>query len=77
MTADQYNKLARAVFVLNITALNVAIVILKNWITLYGIPSTIMPDNSPQFVSKLFAVLCAASGSMLIITTGYSSQSNG
>lgn len=60
MMTARYSKLARAVHIPKITAPHVALMILECWIVLFSIHSTIKRENGAQFVSKLFAVLCAA-----------------
>lgn len=67
MTARR-SRPTRAVSVPKITALHVALVALKNWILPYGIFSTIVTENGPQFVSNVLAALCAAIGTKVVTT---------
>lgn len=74
---DRYSRLTRVVSVPEIPALHVAVVVLENWIVAYGIPNTIMTDNCSHFVASGFVALGAVTGTKLITTTEYHSQSNG
>lgn len=54
-----------------VTAPLVAIVFLANRIILYEIPSIVLTDNSPQFVSNFFALLGTLLKTRLVTTTEY------
>lgn len=43
----------------------------------YGIPNNMVTGNGPQFVSKLFAVLCEYIDTKLVTTSEYHTQANG
>lgn len=71
-----YSKLTRAILVPEIAVPRVAVVGLEDWISPYGIPSTIMTDRGLLSVSKICAMLFAAIGTKVIATMEYHIQSN-
>ena len=44
---------------------------------LHGIPSDIVSDRSPQFISQVWRALCTAMGATVSLSSGYHPQTNG
>lgn len=65
---DRYRNMTRPIPVSKVTAPHVSIVVPKNCITLYGIPSNIMTESSPQLTFKFVAALCASVESKPVTT---------
>lgn len=74
---DRYRILTRAITRSNITAPVVAKVFPNACIILYGIPSSLLSENGPQFFNKFFAAFCAFLGTKLTMTTASHPQTNG
>lgn len=55
---DMFFKLTRAIPSGRISSMQIATRLLNNWSMQYGIPSYVLADIGPQFVSKLFTTLC-------------------
>lgn len=51
---DRYSNLVRAVHVVKITTLHVAVLVMKNWIILWSISHTIMIEHTPKSWQKIF-----------------------
>lgn len=73
---DRYSRHTRVIPTVRIAAPLVATILLENWIIPFGASSAIMTVNSLQFVSKVFAALCALLGTGLVTTMKYHPQSN-
>lgn len=58
------------------TERNVETAFFKSWIITYGIENDLLPDNSPQFVGKLFAAVCLFLGLKQLTKTAYHPQTN-
>lgn len=59
---DGYSKLIRAMLTAKKSATQAANVFLDNWIFPFGIPSYVIADNDPQFISKFIAAICGYLG---------------
>lgn len=77
VTTDHYSKLARAVPTVKVIDPVVGTVFFKNWIIPNGIRNSVLTDNGIQFLSMLFAEICASLGTGLAITMQYHQQSKG
>lgn len=66
-----------AVAAADFTTKGAASIFVNLYITLWGFPSTIMSDNSPQFTSKLFAAIYDLFGVHKVTTTSYRPQTTG
>lgn len=71
------SKLTRAVPTAKTSATQVANIILEHWIVPFDIPSYVLPDHGPQFVSKFFATICGFLDVRHLTTTAYHPQTNG
>lgn len=60
-----------------VTARIVAAVVLEHGVVSYRIPITILTDNRPQFVAKIFAAPCASMSTKVVTTVGLYPQTNG
>lgn len=67
----------RALPIPKATESNVSVVVLENRIMSYGIPRATVTDSGSQFVSKIFAALCASVGTKLATTTECHPQATG
>lgn len=74
---DRFTKWTRAIPVSRIAKPQVAIMVLGNWILLYGIPNVILTNIGKQFTAKIFVLMCAALDAKLVPTTEYHLQCNG
>lgn len=74
---DRYTKLAKAITTTKRNAATVAGIFLEYLVANYGIPSKILTDNGPQFVSKLFLAVCNTFRVINISTSEYCPQTNG
>ena len=61
----------------SITAQDCAQALLRNWVSRYGVPSSIVTDRGRQFTSGLWSELSALLGVAHSLTTSYHPQSNG
>ena len=52
-------------------------VFIENWISRFGIPSTLTSDRGTQFMSSLWSRVCGLLGINHVLTTSYHPQSNG
>ena len=55
---DTFSRYATAIPLQNGTALEVANALVSQWISIFGVPSSIYSDRGSNFVSKLFKSLC-------------------
>lgn len=74
---DRYTKLARAVAMSKTTAPHVSSTFLSHWVFPYGVPTSVLTDNGPQFIAEFFEFLCATIGVKRVAITAYHAQSNG
>ncbi|CAF2018202.1 unnamed protein product [Rotaria magnacalcarata] len=58
------------------TASNVADIVINEIICRYGVPTYILFDNGPQFVSEMFNAICAQLGISRKFTSNYHPQTN-
>lgn len=56
------------------TAIAVAKILVKHWISHLRIPSTIFTDSGSRFIAKLFQAICAVLRTTPLTTTDYSAQ---
>lgn len=74
---DGYTKLKKVITTVNITSTQVASIFFDEWISPYGIASTVISENGQQSVSKCSTSLCFN----LVITkpeiTAFHAQTNG
>ena len=61
----------------NIEAKTVCREFVRQWISRYGVPSTILTDRGLQFKSQILQDLCQVLGIQLLHTTSYHPQCNG
>lgn len=74
---DRFSRWPEAFPIRDITALTVAKTFVTNYLSRFGVPSTITTDQGSQFESKLLRELNNIIGSHRIHTTSYHPQSNG
>ena len=59
------------------TALMTAELLVDHVVRLHGIPSDIVSDRGPQFVSRVWKAFCKAMGATASLSSGYHPQTNG
>uniref|UniRef100_A0A3B3HRH7 Integrase catalytic domain-containing protein n=1 Tax=Oryzias latipes TaxID=8090 RepID=A0A3B3HRH7_ORYLA len=59
------------------TAIETAEVLVNHVFRHHGIPSDIVSDRRPQFISQVWKAFCSALGATVSLTSGYHPQSNG
>lgn len=69
-----YSKLTRAVPQSKMTPSHAVLALINNRVVQYGMPSFLLTDNVPQFVSKSFNALCGFFGVQNLTTKTYHSQ---
>lgn len=74
---DQYFKLTPAIPTSKTISVHTENLFLDHCINPFGIPTYLLTDNGPQFVSKLFSSIRGYIGLKHPITTTYHSQTNG
>lgn len=74
--ADRYSILAGVIYTIRTSTSYVATMLFDNWITIYGILSSLLTDNGPQLVAKLFDKLCYDLNKKHLATTKYYPQPN-
>lgn len=77
LVTDNYRKLTRAMKVSKIAAPVVAKLFLNDWIKLYGIYSSLLSNNGPQFFSKFSRSFFSSTGKKLKTTTAHHPQTKG
>uniref|UniRef100_A0A5S6QYE8 RNA-directed DNA polymerase n=1 Tax=Trichuris muris TaxID=70415 RepID=A0A5S6QYE8_TRIMR len=74
---DRYTRWPEALPIPDTTASTVAKAFVKDWISRYGVPSTVTTDRGTQFESELWRQLMFTLGCYRIRTTAYHPISNG
>ncbi|UYV66080.1 hypothetical protein LAZ67_4000089 [Cordylochernes scorpioides] len=74
---DRYSKWPEAFPISDKTAISVAKVFFRGWISRYGVPATITTDQGREFESHLFKDLTSLIGTNRIRTTAYNPAANG
>jgi len=74
---DRFAKLTKCVTLWRITAMSVASAIIDAWVSAYGPPDRILPDQGPQFMSNFFIAVIKFLGIETVRTTAYHPQTNG
>ena len=74
---DRYSRWMEAIPLQSITAKSCALVLLRHWISRFGVPASIVTDRGRQFTSGLWDELCRLLGISHSLTTSYHPQSNG
>ena len=74
---DRFTKLTQVVPLRRITAYDVAVGFVNEWVFKYGPPQSLLSDNGSQFVAHFFQKVCQLLGINSAFTTAYHPQSNG
>lgn len=74
---DRATSWIEAIPLQGITAEQVALTFMENWVSRFGTPLKLTTDRGAQFRSDLFNELCKFIGTLHISTTAYHPQSNG
>lgn len=74
---DRYTRWPEAYPLKDITTSNIVDVMIRNYISRFGVPINITTDQGGQFTSKLFTELTEMLGCFKITTSPYHPQSNG
>ena len=74
---DRYSRWPEAIPIVDSTAETVSKVLVREWISRYGVPHTITSDRGPQFQSHLFYELTSLLGTTHIKTTVFHAAGNG
>jgi len=77
IVVDRFSKLVRDVPLAGITATDVSSAFFRDWISVYGPPDTVLPDDGPQFASLFFQGACSLMGIRNLYTSTYHPQTNG
>jgi transposase InsO family protein len=75
--SDYFSKWCAAAAMANMEAETVAEVLLKDWVSMFGVPETIHSDQGTQFESNLFQELCRLLGIEKTRCSPYYPRSNG
>ena len=71
---DYFTRWVEIFALRNITAIDIVNILINEVICRYGIPSYILSDNGPQFVSQLFNDVCTSLGIKRKFTANYHPQ---
>ena len=74
---DRYSRWLEAVPLSDITAKSCAKALLRQWVSRFGVPETIVTDRGRQFTSDLWNELSSCLGITRKLTTAYHPQANG
>ena len=74
---DRFSKMSVAVPLPEQTASVVAQTLVDRWISVFGIPVTLLSDNGSAFASKFFGVLTQVLGVKQVFTSAYRPTTNG
>eukprot|EP00171_Calliarthron_tuberculosum_P023081 IDg23081t1 len=74
---DRFTKLTRTIPLARTRAWEVANAFAKNWVFIYGAPTSILTDNGPPFNSKFYQEVCSCLGIKCLFTTTYHPRANG
>jgi transposase InsO family protein len=74
---DRFSKMSVAVAMPDQTASTVAREFVDRWVSLFGIPITVLTDNGPCFASKFFKVLTHILGVKHVFASAYRPSTNG
>lgn len=74
---DYYTKFAKVRPISKTSTTTVACIFFESWVASYCIPSIIITDKGPPFVSKFFVAVCNTLVWKTITTTAYHPQTNG
>ena len=75
--SDRFTKLTQVVPLRRITAYDVAVAFVEQWVFKYGAPATLLSDNGSQFVAHFFRRVCNILQVHNLFTTTYHPQTNG
>lgn len=76
VVADSYTKMAYVIPLKNTTAIIVATEFLDHCIYPYGVPISLLTNNSPQFTANFFASVCEFLGVNHMTNTAYHPYTN-
>ena len=71
VNTDRFSKLTQVVALCSMTAYTVATAFCDSWVFTYGVPRTLISDNSPQFNAKFFHSTCRFLGITNLYTSAY------
>ena len=74
---DRFTKLTQVVPLRRVTAYDVAVAFVNEWVFKYGPPQALLSDNGSQFVAHFFQRECQLLGIDGAFTTTYHPQTNG
>lgn len=75
---DRFSKPAHFIPLVQLpTAMETAYTLVNHVFCHHGIPSDIVSDRGPRFVSQVWKAFCSALGASISLTSGYHPQSNG
>ena len=74
---DRFTRWPQATPIPDTSTATVAHSLVRDWISVYGIPQVITSDRGPQFTSALWREICASLGVKIQRTTAYHPEANG
>ena len=74
---DRFKRWPEAIPLSDMSAMTCARAFLSNWVSRYGVPSTLTSDRGRQFVSDLWKKTASLLGASTNTTTSYQPQANG